>query len=201
MRQRGDARHRGGGPGVVAGVAVWTAGLCCALWLAWAPAARAEFDYPVTLRVPSWDVGLGLTGGVAFGEGARRLNSGVLGGVDGYLLHGVFGLHVGLRAHPEGESTRVEGLAEVSWWYLVMLGAGVTVGRTTGPGGPGVPASSLGFRALVALPFPLWRLDDGRAGTLVLMPFVRPGLRFLTRGQVVGYHEAGLSLAWTSFGF
>lgn len=171
------------------------------LWGTWAPGARAEFDYPVTLRVPSWDVGVGLSGGVAFGEGGERWSSGALGGVDGYLLHGVFGLHLGVRAHPEGESTRVEGLAELSWWYLVMLGAGVTVGRMAAPGGPGVPASSLGFRALVAFPLPIWRLDGGRGGAFVLMPFVRPGLRFLGRGQVVGYHEAGLSLAWTSFGF
>lgn len=171
------------------------------VWGGWAPAARAEFDYPVTLRVPSWDVGVGLSGGVAFGEGATRLTSGALGGVDAYLLHGVFGLHVGVRAHPEGESTRIEGLGEVSWWYILMLGVGVTVGHTTSPPGPGVAASSLGFRALVALPLPLWRFDEGRDGALVLMPFVRPGLRFVGRGEVVGYHEAGLSLAWTSFGF
>lgn len=169
--------------------------------LAASPAAHAEVDYRSDLDLPHLDVAVGLSAGVAFDEDASRRSTGALGGVDVSLLHGFFGAHLGLRAHPEGGSVRLGAVAEVSWWYLVLLGAGVGVGALAGDGGPRVPRSAVALTFLVGIPFPVARLDDGAAGSLVLVPYGRPGLRFLADGDIAGFHEVGLMLKWSSFGF
>lgn len=176
--------------------------LLMAAGLALAPvgAARAV-DYPTVLPLPSWDLTVGLTGGVAFGEARSGGAPGLLAGVDVGLLEGVLGLHVGLRTHREGFAQRVGGLVEATVWYVVMLGAGVRFGHMLDDGGPGVPEDEVGLTVLVAAPFPVWRVDGGAGGAFVVAPFFRPGLRFLGEGAWEGYHEVGVMLRWTSFGF
>ncbi|MCB9731559.1 MAG: hypothetical protein H6745_02865 [Deltaproteobacteria bacterium] len=187
---------------VGARVVVRAAGLAAAAGLALAPAGAARaVDYPPVMPLPSWDLAVGLTGGVAFGEARSGGEPGFLAGVDVGLLEGVLGLHVGLRTHREGYAQRLGGLVEATVWYVVMLGVGVRFGHMLDDGGPGVPEDEIGLTVLVAAPFPVWRLDDGAAGALVVAPFFRPGLRFLADGAWEGYHEAGVMLRWTSFGF
>lgn len=171
------------------------------LLVATAPPARAEFDWPVTLAVPDMDVAFGVTGGVAFGEDARARQLGALVGVDASLLTGVFGLHVGLQGHPEGFSTRLGATVEATVWYLVMVGVGARFGALVGDGGPGIPDTTVALTVFVGIPIPLVRLCDGERGTLVLMPYARPGLRVAAVDDLSGFHEAGLMLKWTSFGF
>ncbi|TNF35010.1 MAG: hypothetical protein EP329_06660 [Deltaproteobacteria bacterium] len=177
----------------------WAALVALALAVAVTRPAWA-IDYPVHLPLPDWDVAVGLTGGVAFDEVGGVSHTGALASVDLGLLDGVLGLHLGLRTHREGESWRVGGLVELTAWYVVLLGVGCRFGHMVESGGPDVADDEVGLTVLVGIPFPLARLDEGRAGSLVLMPFARPGLRF-DGGQVEGFHEVGLSLRWTSFGW
>lgn len=164
--------------------------------------ARAHAGEPsANLPLPSWDIAIGLTGGVAFAEVESSKQTGALFGVDVALLEGVLGLHLGLRTHREGYAQRLGGLVEFTAWYVVLLGVGCRFGAMLDAGGPDAPETEVGMTLLIAAPFPLVRLDGGRAGALVVAPFARPGLRFEGRGQVSGFHEVGLMLRWTSFGF
>ncbi len=105
----------------------WIALASVASLLAASPAARAEIDYPVTLDLPEWDVALGVSGGLAFDEVGGTRHTGALVGVDAGLLHGVFGLHLGLRTWREGWDWRVGGLVEVtaceSWFCRICSSA------------------------------------------------------------------------------
>ncbi len=176
--------------------------------VAGAGSARAEVDWSVDMALPDRDFAFGLTGGVVFDEDRRDAATSGMLGLDASYLDGLFGAHLGVRAHREGFDWRVAGLAEVTWWYLLLLGTGVQVGQMLGDGGPGVPDTAVALTLLVGAPFPIATLDEGRGGSLVLMPYGRPGLRF--RGErpgldrddrVRGYHEIGVSLRWTSFGW
>lgn len=166
--------------------------------------ARAEFDWPPRVPLPHHDIAVGISGGLAFGEdlGAsmRRRPLYGLGGVDVSWLHGVFGLHLGLHAHPEGSTTRVGGTLEATVWYVVMLGLGGSYGVTTGDGDPAVARHARGLTFFLGVPIPIARLRHGR-GAIVVMPFVRPGVRFHGAGDVSGFHQAGLQIRWTSFSF
>ncbi len=162
--------------------------------------ARAEVDYRPDLALPQWDWAVGVSGGLAFGEDGSQRSMGALGAVDLSLLHGFFGAHLSLRAHPEGSSVRLGAVAEVSWWYLVMVGAGVGVGAMADHGGPKVPPTTVTVTFVVGVPFLLTRLEDGEAGAIVLVPYGRPGLRIGGR-DLAGFHEAGLMLKWTTYGF
>lgn len=179
------------------------AALAALVLLALAPPSRAEIDWPIQLPLPEMDLAFGVYGGAAFGEDAP---AGGLVGLEVSLLEGVFGVHAGLRGHREGRADRVGLSLEATWWYLLMLGAGVQVGWMTDEGGPEVPDTAVTLHVLVALPIPLWRIGEGASGALVIVPYGRPGLRFKdenARGDsnVVGFHDAGLMLKWTSFGF
>ena len=162
--------------------------------------ARAEVDYRPDLALPHWDWAVGVSGGVAFGEDGSQRSTGGLGAVDVSLLHGFFGAHLSLRAHPEGTSVRLGAVAELSWWYLVMVGAGVGVGAMADHGGPKVPPTSVALTFVVGVPFLLARVEGGEAGAIVLVPYGRPGLR-IGGGDLAGFHEAGLMLKWTTYGF
>ncbi|MEZ4267437.1 MAG: hypothetical protein R3F39_13745 [Myxococcota bacterium] len=166
--------------------------------------AHAEFDWPARIPLPRHDIAVGVSGGLAFGEdlgdSMRRRPLYGLGGVDVSWLHGVFGLHLGLHAHPEGATTRVGGTLEATVWYVVMLGLGGSYGVTTGEGDPDVARHARGLTFFVGVPFPLARLAEGR-GAIVLVPYVRPGVRFHGGGDLSGFHQAGLQIRWTSFGF
>jgi hypothetical protein len=166
--------------------------------------ARAEFDWPVRVPRPHHDIAIGLSGGIAFGEdlhdSLRRRPIYGLGGVDASWLHGIFGLHLGLHAHPEGTTTRVGATLEATVWYVVMLGLGASYGVTVGDPDREVPRRVPGLTLFIGVPFPIARLPAGH-GALVLVPYVRPGIRFHGHGDLSGFHHAGLQLRWTSFGF
>jgi len=166
-----------------------------------APPAAAEFDWPATLALPDNDYALGISGGVAFGEELRGATTGWLVGLDASWLEGLLGIHGGLRVHREGFAHRLSGYAEVTVWYLVMIGVGTHFGAMLGNGGDDVDDTVVALHGYFGVPIPLARFDDGNYGTLVLVPYARPGMRFVEEGKVVGYHEAGISLRWTSFGF
>ncbi|MGM0574602.1 MAG: hypothetical protein ACQEXJ_02540 [Myxococcota bacterium] len=171
------------------------------VWAA-APPARAV-DWPVRIPLPRHDVAVGVSGGVSFGERGAfdRREVTALGGADVSWLHGLFGLHLGIHAHPEGTGTRVGATLEASVWYVLLLGAGVGQGWMRGGGAEGVPDRVTSLSLLLAAPFPVARFDDGRAGALVLAPYFRTGLRFRHAEDVDSRHHAGLMLRWTSFGF
>ncbi|MCB9729819.1 MAG: hypothetical protein H6744_15270 [Deltaproteobacteria bacterium] len=172
--------------------------------VALAPPARAEFDWPARIPLPHHDIAVGLSGGIVIGEdlgdSARHRPIYGLAGLDVSWLHGLFGLHLGLHAHPEGTTTRVGGTLEASVWYVVMLGIGASYGVTTGDGDPDVPHRARGLSFFVGVPIPIARLGAGH-GALVLVPYVRPGVRFIGRGDLAGFHQAGVQLRWTSFSF
>ncbi len=166
------------------------------------PVARAAIDYPVVMDLPDWDVAIGLSGGLAFGESGRARHRGALVGLDVGLLQGVAGLHLGVRGWREGWGWRLVGSLEATVWYVGLFGVGVSYGAMGGEGGPDVPDEAVALTFLIAAPVLLSRLgDDGDAGALVLAPYGRPGLRFEQGGGLRGHHEVGLMLRWTSFGY
>lgn len=179
----------------------WAAALALVATLGLAPRPSLAVDPSANLPLPSWDVAVGLTGGVAFAEVDSSKQTGALVGVDVGLLEGVLGLHLGLRTHREGHAQRLGGLVEFTAWYVVLLGIGCRFGAMLAPGGPDAPDTEVGLTFLIAAPFPIARFDGGRDGALVLAPFARPGLRFAGGGEVTGFHEVGLMVRWTSFGF
>ena len=169
------------------------------LVLGLAPATHAEFDWPLGAHLPHHDMAVGVTGGVAFGEADGRAAITGAAGLDLSYLHGVFGAHLSLSAFPERTGVRVQPLAEVTFWYVALFGAGVSVAPMVGEVPDGVPATAVALHALLALPIPLWSPDG--SGTFVIVPFARPGLRLGPRSAVTGHHTVGLMLKWTSFGF
>lgn len=178
----------------------WIAAFLCLALLTFLPSppqARAEFDWSTELALPDNDWSLGVSGGVAFGEAYRASTTGWLLGIDAGWLDGLFGVHGGLRIHREGYGHRVSAYLEGTIWYLVMIGVGTQVGVMADAGGPDVAVRSVALHGLFAAPIPVFTSPDG---SLVLLPYARPGMRFVD-GGIVGYHEAGLSLRWTSFAF
>ena len=68
---------------------------------------------------------------------------------------------------------------------------------------PDASEMAVSLHALVGFPIPLWSHGDvdEPEGTVVLVPFARPGLRIESPGEVRGYHTVGVMLKWTSYGF
>jgi hypothetical protein len=168
-----------------------------------APQAGAEFDWPLGARLPHHDVAVGLSGGIAFAEDHGRGSVGGLVGVDLSYLHGVFGAHLAVNAFPERTGWRVQPLGEVTFWYVGLFGAGVSVAPMLGEIPSDAPKVAVALHALVGFPIPIGSVgpDAEPHGTFVLVPFARPGLRLGPRGAVTGHHTVGLMLKWTSFGF
>ncbi len=174
--------------------------------VAWvALAACGTFDPAVPYRLPDADWALGVSVATAWDEAQSPIDGGPLVGVDASLLDDVFGLHAGVRVHTEGRGQRVSGLVEASVWYLVALGAGVRAGWLVSEAGPEVPDFALDITLLLAAPIPLWKDCQGRAGALVIAPYVRPGFRLTGNDpdpdDLRGFHELGVTLRWTSFAF
>jgi len=170
-----------------------------ALVVGLAPAAHGEFDWPVGAHLPHHDLAVGVTGGLAFGEADGRPAFSGVGGIDLSYLHGVFGAHISLAAFPERTGVRVQPLAEVTFWYVALFGAGVSVAPMVGDVPSGVPPTAVALHVLLGVPIPLW--SPGESGALVLVPFTRPGLRLGPRGAITGHHTVGVMLKWTSFEF
>lgn len=159
--------------------------------------ARAEVDPPIDLRTPSLDLAVALAGGVAFDESGTQSQTGFIGGLDLTLLESLFGITAGFRFHPEGRSTRVVIGAEISVWYALLVGVGVSHGWLLGDGGPGVPEQATALSLRLGVPIPLADLDG--AGSLLLLPYGRASLRFVDDG-VQAHHELGIALAWSTWG-
>jgi hypothetical protein len=162
--------------------------------------AKAEVDWATDFQLPNHDVALGLSMGAAFSEAGTRA-SGILGGFDISYYHGFLGLHLNGWAHPEGPGIRLGGGFEGSFWYVAMAGLGIRVGTLLGGDVLGSSQHTVAITTLLGLPLPLVSLSEGKGGTLVLMPFIRPGLRLVGGGNITGHHQAGVTLTWTSYGF
>ena len=89
--------------------------------------ARAEFDWPLQVRLPVHDIAVGVHGGVSFAEDHGRAATTGAAGVDLSYLHGAFGAHLSLTAHPERTGVRLQPLGEVTVWYVGLFGAGISV--------------------------------------------------------------------------
>jgi hypothetical protein len=164
--------------------------------------ASAEFDWPLTSQLPHHDVAIGLSGGVAFGESGERNTVGASGGVDLSYLHGVFGAHVSLSAFVERTGVRLQPLAEVTLWYVALVGVGLSVSPFLGELPGDVPETAVALHMMVGIPIPLWSANDGeQGGSVCIVPFARPGFRVQEAGAVKGHHSLGLMLKWSSFGF
>jgi hypothetical protein len=163
-----------------------------------AQVAHADFDWPLGWQLPNHDIALGLAGGVNFGETGESFNSGPSASVSIGYHHKLLGIRGSVSTRHEGLSQHVGGGIELTVWYVVLVGGGVTYWEALAEPGRDIPIKAWGMSGFVALPLPLARLGSS---TLVIMPYARPGLRFAADGAVQGHHEAGLSLEWTTFGF
>ena len=76
--------------------------------------ARAEYDWPLDIAMPDHDWALGLGGGLAIGEEARRGDLGALMTVSGSWLDGPFGLHLTAYGHRERRAHRLGGALEAT---------------------------------------------------------------------------------------
>ena len=180
--------------------APWT--LALLLLLVPSRRAAAEFDWPVQAELPIHDVALGFSGGVTFGQSGERSNLAGIGGLEFSYLHGVFGAHLSLAAYPERTGLRLQPLMELSFWYVAMLGAGLSVSPLLGERPEDVEETVVTFHVLIGIPIPLWRDgSEDAAGTFCLIPFARPGLRIQEAGEVEEQHTLGLMLKWTSYAF
>lgn len=168
-----------------------------------APPTHAEVDWPLSATLPQHDIAVGLTGGVALGEGDGPARVVGAGGLDVSYLHGTFGAHLSLSVFPERTGIRIQPLAEVTLWYVALFGAGVSVSPMVGDVPDDVPATAVALHVLLGFPIPLWSSRDSEreAGALFLVPFARPGLRLGPQRSIEGHHTMGMMLKWTSFAF
>ena len=82
---------------------------------------------------------------------------------------------------------------------MVLLGAGVSHGVMDASGGVEVPQGATALTLFAGVPWPVKRLEDG--GSLVLLAWTRPSLRF-DQVQSVGQHtQLGGDLLWSTFTF
>lgn len=176
-----------------------------ALWLCSAGSvgvvgACATLDPAVPMRLPHHDVALGISGGAVYDERGDRASFGHLIGFDAGYLDDVWGVHVGLRTQHEGDAERLSFLVEGTVWFGALFGLGVRAGWLVTDSNPlfAVPRQAVDLTFLLAVPIPL-------GDHFVVAPYARPGFR-LTGGDpdpddLRGFHEFGLMLRWTSFGF
>ena len=82
---------------------------------------------------------------------------------------------------------------------MVLLGAGVSHGVMDASGGVEVPDEVTALTLFAGVPWPVKRLEDG--GSLVILPWVRPGLRFEEEQSVTLHTQAGGNLLWSTFSF
>ena len=164
-----------------------------------APPAYAEVDWSLDFPMPESDVALGLGGGLALGEAGRPGDLGGLLCASVSWLDGPFGVHATAYGHRERLSNRIGGSVEATVWYVLLLGAGVSFGAMDAPGGESVPEEATALTLFAGVPWPLARLDGG--GSVVLLTWARPGLRFEDSRSVSLHTQAGLSLLWSTFSF
>lgn len=162
--------------------------------------SRAEFDWPLDWQLPDADISVGLAGGVNFGEEGSDFNTGPALSATLSVHDGFLGIRAALGAKREGLSTHLGATVDVLFWYVVLVGGGVSYWEALDEPGREIPRQAWGVSAFVGLPIPLLRFEAA-GGTLLLMPYGRPGIRFGEAGAVQGHHEVGLSLEYTTFAF
>jgi hypothetical protein len=162
--------------------------------------ARAEFDWPLDWRLPSADISVGLSGGLNFGEEGSDFNAGPAFSATFAWHHGLLGLRAAVGAKREGLAMHVGATVDVLFWYVVLIGGGASYWEALEEPGREIPREAWGVGAFVGVPIPVMSLEGG-GGTLVLLPYGRPGIRFGENGDVQGHHEIGISLEYTTFGF
>lgn len=162
--------------------------------------SRAEFDWPLDWQLPDADISVGITGGVNFGEEGSDFNTGPALGASFSLHDGFLGIRAAVGARREGLSNHLGGTVDVLFWYVVLIGGGVSYWEALDEPGREIPRRAWGVSAFVGLPIPLLRFKT-TGGTLALMPYGRPGIRFGEAGAVQGHHEVGISIEYTTFGF
>ncbi len=163
------------------------------------PAARAEIDWSLDFAMPDKDLAVGFGGGLAVAEEARPGDLGGLVCASASWLDGPLGLHATLYGHRERQADRLGASLEATIWYVLLLGGGVSHGAMLEPGGRGVPQRASALTLFAGVPWPVVRLEDG--GSIVVLAWTRPALRFADRSSVSLHTQVGLSLLWSSFGF
>ena len=148
--------------------------------------------------MPEHDITVGISGGVNFGEKARAAHRGPSLGVSLGYHHDFLGVQLEVGGRREGMTSQVGGSVDIMFWYLALVGGGVTYWKSLSTSHSDIPATAWGVSGFVGIPIPLARLGSG---ALVLVPYARPGLRFAATDNVQGHHEAGLRLSWSTFDF
>ena len=149
--------------------------------------------------MPQQDVAFGVGGGVALGEQQRRGDLGGLLCASASWLDGPLGLHATAYGHRERRANRLGVSVEATVWYVLLLGAGVSHGVMEDSGGPEVPEEATALTLFAGVPWPVTRLPDG--GSLVILAWTRPALRF-DEAQAVSLHtQLGVNLLWSTFSF
>ena len=161
-------------------------------------ATDSTFDWPLEWQLPSHDVSVGIAGGINFGEEDRTFNRGAVVGLSLGYHHDLLGVQLELASRNEGLALQLGGSLELVFWYVALIGGGVTYWEALSEPGRDIPRRAWGVSGFIGIPIPLYRLGGG---TLTLLPYARPGMRFGRSNAVQGHHEAGIRVSWTTFHF
>jgi len=159
---------------------------------------HAAFDWPLDWELPQHDISIGLSGGMNFGEEGSGFNRGPLVGLSLSYHHEFLGIQAEFAGRREGLAQHLGGSLEVVFWYVALVGGGVNYWQSLSKPGRDIPDQAWGISGFVGLPFPVYRAERG---SVTLLPYARPGLRFAGDGNVQGHHEVGVRLSWTSYRF
>jgi hypothetical protein len=168
--------------------------LCVALALS---GGCAAVDPAIQPAGPSHHLGLGVSGGLVRDEADpwnARNGPGPLGGLEAAWHKGLLGVVQGVEVFGEGRAVRVASSTLLTVTHVVEFGVGLRVGGLFGDPRPERPRVAVDTLLHVGLPVAL-------EADLTLVPWVRPGLRWLenTRGDtdLRGFHAFGVTLRWT----
>lgn len=159
--------------------------------------ACAAVDPAIAPDGPRRTLGLGVAGGVVRDE-ADPLNArngpGPYAAVEATFGHGLLGVSQGVEVFGEGRAVRVASTTLITLTHVAEFGVGLRVGGLRGDARADRP------RVAIDTVFHLGLSVALQAG-LMLVPWVRPGLRWLenSRGDtdLRGFHAFGVTLRWT----
>lgn len=174
--------------------------LCALLVVTGGDSAGASPDWPLDWRLPCSDISVGLAVNAHTDESLSDFSTGAGASASFAFYDGFLGARATFGTRREGLAMHLGGALEFTFWYGVLMGPGVSYWHALAAPGREVPAEAWGLNTFFALPVPITQLTDGK-GTLVLLPFFRPGVRFPRAGNAQGHWEVGVSLEWTSFTF
>lgn len=160
-------------------------------------AACAAVDPAIAPSGPEHRLALGLGGGLVRDEATplhARSGPGPFSHVEASWAHGLVGLTQGLEVFGEGRAVRVASSTLITVTHIAEFGVGMRVGGLFGDARPERPAVAIDTVFHLGLPVAL-------EAELMLVPWLRPGLRWLqnTRGDadLRGFHAFGVTLRWT----